>query len=321
MKAITYNTYGTPEVFNYEEVEKPSPKDDEVLIRIIATAANSGDARLRKADPWAVRLFFGLTKPRRKILGSVLSGEVEAAGKNVTKFKVGDKVFGATGMMFGAYAEYICLPEDGILAIKPGNISHIEASTIPFGATTALHFLKKVDIKRGQRILIYGASGAVGSAAVQLAKYYGAHVTAVGGPSSVELMKKLGADVVLDYTKDNFTSSGVTYDLVYDTVNKLSFKDSIIITKPGGTLILGAAGSSEMLQGALASITGKRKVMFGVISQMAAQMDFLKGLVEAGHYVPVVDRVYALKDMTEAHRYIEGGHKKGNVPIVVAESR
>ena len=175
MKAITYTKYGTPEVLQIKEVDKPVPKENELLVRIYATAVNSGDVRLRKADPWAVRLFFGLTRPKTNILGGFLSGEVEAVGKNVTKFNVGDKVFGATGMGFGAYAEYKCLPEDGLLAIKPNNISHQDAATICFGAITALFFLKKANIKSGQTVLFYGASGSVGTAAIQLAKYFGAY--------------------------------------------------------------------------------------------------------------------------------------------------
>lgn len=316
MKAITYTTYGAPDVFKYEEVQKPSPKNNEVLIRIFATAANSGDVRLRKADPWAVRLVFGLTRPKRGILGSVYSGEIEAIGKDVTKFKVGEKVFGSTGMTFGSYAEYVCIPEDGILAVRPDNISHAEASTIPFGGTTALYFLRKAEIKKGQTVLIYGASGAVGSAAVQLAKSYGAHVTAVCGTSNVDRMKALGADVVLDYQTDK-VNNGTTYDVVYETVNKFPVKDCLQITKANGTLILGAAAFSEMLQAGWATMTGKKKILMGVIKQSTADMNFLQELVASGRYIAVVDRTYDLKDMAEAHRYVEGGHKSGNVSVLV----
>jgi len=317
MKAIIYKNYGAPEVLQLKEVNKPIPKDNEILIRIFATAANSGDVRLRKADPWAVRLFFGLTKPRIKILGGFLSGEIEAAGKNVTKFKAGDKVFGATGMGFGAYAEYKCLPEDGILAIKPNNISHAQAATISFGGTAALYFLRKANIKSGQKVLIYGASGAVGTAAVQLANYYGAEVTGVCSASNAALVKSLGADKVIDYTKGDFTKNGEKYDVIFVTVDKLSFSKSIKSLKKQGTLILGATGLSQTLKAVLTSLISKQKVLLGLISQKANDIIFLKELIEKGDYKPVVDRSYPLKEMAAAHRYVEQGHKRGNVAITL----
>jgi len=317
MKAITYSKYGPPSVLQLSTVNKPIPKDGEILIRIFATAVNSGDWRLRKADPWAVRLFFGLTKPKINILGSVLSGVIEATGNNVTRFKKGDEVFGATGMSFGAYAEYKCLPQEGILAIKPAGIGHEEAATIPFGATTALYFLKKAAIKSGQKVLIYGASGAVGSAAVQLAKSFGAEVTAVVGTSNIELVRSLGADKVIDYKKEDFTTNAETYDVIYETVNKLPFSSSIKCLKKDGTLILGASGLSQQLHGIWTSITSSRKVISGLISQKAEDMIFLKELVERGVYMPVVDKTYTLEQMAEAHTYVEQGHKRGNVAITV----
>jgi len=317
MKAITYSKYGPPSVLQLSTVNKPIPKDGEILIRIFATAVNSGDWRLRKADPWAVRLFFGLTKPKINILGSVLSGVIEATGNNVTRFKKGDEVFGATGMSFGAYAEYKCLPQEGILAIKPAGIGHEEAATIPFGATTALYFLKKAAIKSGQKVLIYGASGAVGSAAVQLAKSFGVEVTAVAGTSNIELVRSLGADKVIDYKKEDFTTNAETYDVIYETVNKLPFSSSIKCLKKDGTLILGASGLSQQLHGILTSITSSKKVISGLISQKAEDMIFLKELVERGVYMPVVDKTYTLEQMAEAHTYVEQGHKRGNVAITV----
>ncbi len=321
MKAIVCIEYGPPEVLLLKDVEKPIPKDNEILIRIFATAVNSADWRLRKAEPWVVRLFFGLTKPKNPILGGVLSGEIEALGKNVTQFKVGDRVFGSTGMSLGAYAEYKCLSEDGILSIKPNNISHKEASTIPFGGTTALHFLRKANIRDGQKVLIYGASGAVGTAAVQLAKYFGAEVTGVCSTSNMEMVKSLGVDKVIDYTKEDFTMNGETYDVIFETVNKLSFSSSIKSLKNQGTLILGAAGFLQMLQGVWSSMTSSKKIMSGLISEKADDIIFLKELIEKGNFKSVVDRSYPLERIVEAHRYVEQGHKRGNVAITLIENK
>ena len=317
MNAISFRNYGPPEVLQLNQVDKPIPKDNEVLIRIFATAVNSGDIRLRKADPWAVRLFLGLTKPKINILGGVFSGEIEALGKNVTKFKFGDEVFGATGMSFGAYADYKCLSENGILAIKPANINHTQAATIPFGATTALYFLKKAGIKSGQKVLIYGASGAVGSAAVQLAKFWGAEVTGVCSTPNIELVRSLGANRVIDYTKEDFTTNKETYDVIFETVNKLSFSASIKSLKKNGTLILGASGLSQQLHGIWTSRTSSQKIIFGMIKQKAEDIIFLKELIERGFYKPVVDRTYSLAQMVEAHTYVEQGHKRGNVAITL----
>ena len=317
MKAITFRNYGPPQVLQFNQVAKPIPKDNEILVRIFATAVNSGDIRLRKADPWAVRLFLGLTKPKINILGGVFSGEIEALGKNVTKFKFGDEVFGATGMSFGAYADYKCLSENGILAIKPANINHTQAATIPFGATTALYFLKKAGIKSGQKVLIYGASGAVGSAAVQLAKFWGAEVTGVCSTPNIELVRSLGANRVIDYTKEDFKTNKETYDVIFETVNKLSFSASIKSLKKNGTLILGASGLSQQLRGVWTSRTSSQKIISGMIKQKAEDIIFLKELIERVFYKPVVDRTYSLAQMVEAHTYVEHGHKRGNVAITL----
>jgi 2-desacetyl-2-hydroxyethyl bacteriochlorophyllide A dehydrogenase len=315
MKAITYQQYGSPEVLQLKDVEKPMPKNNEILLKIKATAVNSGDIRLRKADPFAVRFLFGLMKPKINILGSVFSGEVESIGKDVTLFKVGDQVFGHTDMRFGAYAEYICLPEDGSLALKPANISHNEAAVIPFGGVTALHFIKKAAIKPGQKVLVVGASGAVGSAAVQLAKSYGANVTAVCSTANIALVKSLGADKVIDYTKEDFTQNGETYDVIFDAVNTISVSRSIKSLNKNGIMILSAAEMPEMLQGLWISKTSNKKVLTGVISHKAADIVFLKELIEAGKFKPVIDRTYPLTQMAEAHAYVEKGHKKGNIII------
>jgi len=317
MKATVYTQYGSPEVLQLKEVAMPVPKDNEVLVRIKATAVNSGDVRMRKADPFAVRFIFGLTKPRLNILGSVFSGEVERVGSQVTQFKAGDQVFGHTDMRFGAYAEYIAVPEDGSLALKPAGISHTEAAVIPFGGVTAWHFIKKAAIKPGQRVLVVGASGAVGSAAVQLAKSLGAQVTGVCSTSNIELVKSIGADKVIDYTKEDFTQNGQTYDVIFDSVNTISVSRSLKSLSKNGVMILSAAGMAEMLQGFWISATSGRKVLTGVISHAAADIRLLKDLVDAGKYKPVLERTYPLAQMAEAHAYVEQGHKKGNVGIEV----
>jgi 2-desacetyl-2-hydroxyethyl bacteriochlorophyllide A dehydrogenase len=317
MKAAIYLQYGPPEVLQVKEVEKPIPKNNEILLRIKATAVNSGDIRLRKADPFAVRFIFGLLKPRINILGSVFSGEVVSVGKEVKQFKVGDDVFGHTDMSFGSYAEYKCLPENASIALKPANSSHNEAAVIPFGGVTALHFIKKAMIKQGQNVLIVGASGAVGSAAVQLAKSFGANVTSVCSTANIALVKSIGADHVIDYTKEDFTQNGKTYDVIFDTVKAISVSKSIKSLNKNGILILSAAGMSEMFQGLWISMTSSKKVMTGVINHTVADIIFLKGLIEDGKLKPVIDRTYSLEQIAEAHAYVEKGHKKGNVAIEV----
>ncbi|WP_291131887.1 NAD(P)-dependent alcohol dehydrogenase [Flavobacterium sp. UBA7682] len=317
MKAAVYTQYGPPEVLKVKQVEKPIPKNNEILLRIKATAVNSGDWRLRKADPFAVRFIFGLIKPKIKILGTVFSGQVESVGKDVKNFKVGDFVFGHTDMRFGAYAEYKCLPENGSVALKPANISHKEAAVIPFGGVTALHFIKKAKIKPGQKVLVVGASGSVGSAAVQLAKAFGANVTGVCSSANIALVNSIGADKVIDYTKVDFTKNGETYDVIFDAVKTISVSRSLKSLNKNGIMILSAAGISEMLQGLWISITSNKKVMTGVISHQATDILFLKELIEANKLKPVIDRTYALEQIAEAHAYAEKGHKRGNVAIEV----
>ena len=315
MKAAVYTQYGSPEVLRVKQVEKPLPRKNELLIRIRATSVNSGDWRLRKADPYAVRLFFGLVKPKKNILGSVFSGEVESVGEDVKQFKVGDIVFGHTDMSFGSYAEYISLPEDGSIALKPSNISHNEAAVIPFGGVAALHFLKKAKIQPGQKVLVVGASGSVGSAAVQLAKSFGADVTGVCSTANIALVKSIGANKVIDYTKEDFAGNGETYDVIFDAVNAISVSRSMKSLNKNGIMILSAAGMSEMLQGLWISMTTNKRVLTGVISHKAADIIFLKELIEAGKFKPVIDRTYPLEQIAEAHAYAEKGHKKGNIAI------
>ncbi len=317
MKAAVYTQYGPPEVLQIKQVEKPSPKKNEILIRIKATAVNSGDWRLRKADPFAVRFIFGLFRPKINILGSVFSGEVESVGEDVNAFKVGDFLFGHTNMSFGSYAEYICMPDNASMALKPANISHTEAAVIPFGGVTALHFIKKAMIKPGQKVLVVGASGAVGSAAIQIAKYFGADVTGVCGTSNIALVKSIGADKVIDYTKEDFTKNGETYDVIFDAVKAIAVPRSIKSLNKNGIMILSAAGISEMFQGLWISMTSKKKVLTGVINHKAEDIVFLKELIEKDKFKSVIDRTYPLAKIAEAHAYVEMGHKKGNVAIEV----
>jgi 2-desacetyl-2-hydroxyethyl bacteriochlorophyllide A dehydrogenase len=316
MKAIVYTKYGPPEVLQLKEVVRPEPRDNEILIKVKATAVNSGDVRLRKANPFAVRFFLGLTKPTINILGSVFSGEVESVGKDVTLFKNGGQVFGHTDMRFGAYAEYICVSENGSLALKPDNFTHIEAAVIP-GGVTALYFIKKANIKQGQKVLIVGASGAIGSAAVQLAKSFGAHVTGVCSTTNIDLVKTLGADEVIDYTKEDFTKNGEIYDVIFDAVNRIPVFQSVQSIHKKGVLILSAAMAKEMVLGIWVSMINSIKVLTGVINHKAEDIIFLKELVEAGKLKPVIDRTYSLAQMAEGHTYVEKGHKKGNVAISV----
>jgi NADPH:quinone reductase-like Zn-dependent oxidoreductase len=255
-------------------------------------------------------------KPNKPILGFSLAGEIEAIGKDVKLFKKGDPVFGTTGIKrIGTYAEYKCLPEKSVLAIKPKNLTYEEAAAIPFGGTTALYFLRKGNIRSGQKVLIYGASGAVGTAAVQLAKYFGAEVTGVCSTTNLELVKTLGADKIIDYTVADFTKNGETYDVIFDTIGKSSFSGCVRSLTKKGFLILASAGMSQMFKGLWVSMTSNKKVISGIINENAEDILFLKELIEEGKFKPVIDRSYPLEQIAEAHRYVEKGHKKGNVVI------
>jgi len=318
MKAIIYEKYGPPEVLQVKQIEKPVPGDKEILVRIHATAANSGEIRMRKADPFAVRLVLGLMRPRKKILGVIFAGSIEAVGKAVTKFKEGDQVYGSTFPDFGAYAEYISIPEDGIIGIKPKSLTYEQAAAIPFGGTTALHFLQRAKIQPGQKVLIYGASGAVGTAAVQIAKYFGAEVTGVCSTSNLQMVTSLGADKVIDYTKQDFSKSGELYDIIFDTVGKSPFSGSIkSLKKNGYYLRIVHMSPGPILRGLWISMTSNKKVIGGVAAGKAEDLIFLNKLIESGQLKPVIDKTYALEQIVEAHRYVEKGHKKGSVIITV----
>ena len=318
MKAVVYEKYGPPEVLHLKEVEMPVPKDNEVLIRIHATAVNSGDIRMRKADPFAVRFMLGLIRPGKNVLGIVFAGEIEAVGKNVTLFKNGDQVYGTSVKNFGAYAEYKCLPEENTMAIKPVGLTYKEAAAIPFGGTTALHFLRKAKVQSGQKVLIYGASGAVGTAAVQLARYFGADVTGVCSTSNLEMVKSLGATRVIDYTKEDFSKGTEAYDIVFDTVGKSPFSGSVkSLKKNGYYLRVVHMALAPVIRGLWISITSNKKVIGGVTNETSEDINFLNSLIETGQLKPVIDRTYPIEQIVEAHHYVEEGHKKGNVVITL----
>jgi NADPH:quinone reductase-like Zn-dependent oxidoreductase len=316
MKAIVYEKFGPPDVLHLQEVEKPTPKANEVLIKIYATAVTKEDPDMR-ASPG----FNGILKPRHPILGQELAGEVEAIGKDVIRFKPGDQVFGMDS--FGAYAEYKCMPEGGALTIKPANISYEEAASIPNGTLTALPFLRdKAGIQSGQTVLIYGASGSVGAAAVQLAKYYEAEVTGVCSTSNLEWVKSLGADHVIDYTKEDFSENGKTYDMIFDTVGKRSFSECKDSLTDEGIYLATVPTPAILLQALWTAKRGGKKVKFAATglrpsSEKVKDLIFLTKLIEAGKIKATIGKCYPLDQIVEAHRYVGKGHKKGNVVITI----
>lgn len=325
MKAAVVTAYGRPEVLEIQEMSKPLPKANEILIKIHATTVTSGDARLRRADPPIIRLIYGFNRPRIGVLGSEFAGVIEAVGSEVKSYSIGDAVFGSTGLKLGANAEYICLAEGDAFVLKPANLSFAEAAAISFGATTALFFLRdKGQIQAGHQVLINGASGSLGTAAVQLAKYFGAEVTAVCSARNFALVQSLGADQVIDYTTTDFTQNGKTYDLIFEAVGKRSFADCKRSLNPQGKFLAAAGGLVDFgytfltsLRNALPGIKAGKSVKTGVAMERKEDIIFLKDLIEAGHFKAVVDQRYPFVEMAEAHDYVDQGHKRGNVVVTI----
>ncbi len=335
MKAIVYKEYGSPEVLHIEEIEKPTPKDNEVLIKNYATTVNFGDLMARNYKAVSPRQFnmfflfwlmgkisFGLNRPKINILGSEFAGQVEAVGSAVSRFKPGDPVFGYLGMSMGAYAEYFCMAENGVVASKPENMTYEEAAVVPYGATMALSLLRKANIQPGQKVLINGASGGIGSAAVQIAKHFGAEVTGVCSTPRLAFVKSLGADHVIDYTVEDFTQNGETYDLIFDILGRCAFARCKNSLKPNGILLYASFKMKHLMQMLWTSRSGGgKRVICSIAPGSLEDLNSVKELVEAGEIQAIIDRCYPMEQAAEAHRYVEEGHKKGNVVIAMQVSR
>lgn len=322
MKAIVYERYGPPDVLRLTDLPKPAPKDNEILIRTRATTVTSGDWRVRSLEVPAgfgllSRLALGISGPRQKILSSELAGEVESVGKNVTKFKTGDDVFAFPGVRMGSYVEYKCMPEDGPVALKPANVTFDEAAAISFGGTTALDFFRRGKLESGEKVLVNGASGAVGAAAVQLARHFGADVTGVCSSANMELVQSLGASRVIDYTKEDFTENDETYDVIIDTAGTAPFSRCRRSLKEGGRLLVVLGRLSDMLRIPWVSMTGSRKIVAGTAVGRAEDLRYLANLAASGQFRAVIDRRYPFAQMVEAHRYVDTGRKRGNVVVTL----
>ncbi|MFC2038437.1 NAD(P)-dependent alcohol dehydrogenase [Chloroflexota bacterium] len=329
MKAVIWTAYGPPEVLHIREVPQPVPKDNEVLVKIHAAAVTAGDCEQRSLKlplllGLAIRLYAGINKPsRKKILGMDLAGEIESTGPDVKQFKKGDRIFATTGITHsGAYAEYICLPEDlaeGAMAAMPDNMTFLEAAGVPIGGLEALSFLRKGNIQSGDKILINGAGGTIGTFAVQLAKHFGAEITAVDSTGKLEVLRSIGADQVIDFTKENFSESGETWDIIFDIAGRSSYSGSIRALNQNGRYLLANPGLSHIIRGPWTSMTGSKKVIAGAANYNTGDLVFLKGLIEEGKIRPVIDRVYPMEQVVEAHRYVDSGQKTGNVIITMEQ--
>ena len=326
MRTIVCTDYGPPDVLQLREAAKPVPKDNEILIRIRATTVSAADCELRRFDfpSWVwlpMRLWSGILRPRDRVLGQELAGDVESVGKDVRSFTAGDRVFSATGIGLGAYAEYICLrenPETGATAAMPANLSYEEAAALPYGGGEASEFLRKANVRSGQRVLVNGAGGSFGTYAVQLAKVLGAHVTAVDSAPKLEMLRSIGADRVIDYSREDFTEGSETYDVIFDVVRDMPSGRMVKMLADDGCLLMANPGFLQLVGGFWASRGSKKRVVFGVSGTTSEDLADLRGLVEAGKLRPVIDRSFPFEQMAEAHRYAETGHKLGNIVVVVA---
>lgn len=326
MKAVIWTKYGGPDGLVFQEIEKPIPKDHEVLVKVHATTVTAGDCEMRalKFPIWLrlpIRLFVGLRKPKNvTIIGQEFSGEVEGVGKDVKRFKPGDQVFGTAGFMIGTYAEYLCLPEDsdeGVLAVKPANMTFEEAAAVPTGGMEALHFLRKAELQTGDTVLINGAGGSIGTAGIQLAKYYGVEVIAVDSAEKLDMLTAIGADHVIDYQKEDFTKNGQKYDVIFDVIGKSHFSRSIASLSEDGVYLIANPRLPKMIRGQWVSRRSNKQVVLEMTKQKAEDLIFLRDLIEAGKLIAVIDRTYSLKETAEAHEYVETGKKQGNVVVTL----
>ncbi|MFN8564126.1 MAG: NAD(P)-dependent alcohol dehydrogenase [Anaerolineae bacterium] len=325
MKAIIWSKYGSPDGLHLQDVAKPTPKANELLIKVHATTVTAGDAEMRslKFPFWLkipIRLFMGVMQPRNKIMGQELAGEVEAVGQDVTQFRPGDRIFAATGITLGAYAEYICLPErsqDSAVAVKPATMTYAQAAAVPIAGFEALHFLRKANIQRGEKVLVFGGGGSIGTYGIQLARYFGAEVTGLDSAAKLDTMRSIGADHVIDYAQEDFSASGETYDVIFDVIGRSSFSACIRTLKPNGRYVRANPGLSDMLRAPLVPLTSSKRVILGSAKHDPEDLAYLKELIEAGNLTAVVDRSFPLAQAAEAHRYVDSGQKKGNVVITV----
>jgi len=326
MRAIVCTDYGPPDVLQLRDVAKPVPKDNEVLVRIRATTVSAADCELRRFDfaPWIwlpIRLAFGIRRPRQPVLGQELAGDVDSVGKDIRSLKKGDRVFAATGIGLGAYAEYICLrenPEGGAITTMPANLSYQEAAAVPYGGGEALQFLRKANVQNGQRVLVNGAGGSFGTFAVQLAKVLGAHVTAVDSAPKLEMLRTIGADCVIDYSREDFTESSETYDVIFDVVRNTPSGRMVRVLTENGRLLMANPGFLQIVRALWAKRGSGKRVVFGASSGTSEDLAYLRGLVEAGKLRSVIDRRFPLEQMVEAHRHAETGQKLGNIVVIVA---